>query len=89
MSNCPINTPTSSTLVSFTVGVNNYKKVLGQDVLSAIGTGIIYKRQVVLKTGLIVEEDENIDFENVKSYKYYVVTNKHIVVDGDSFTIHC
>ena len=80
--------PLIDNTISFTVGVNNYKKVLGQDVLSAIGTGIIYKRQVVLKTGLIVEEDENIDFESVKSYKYYVVTNKHIVVDGDSFTIY-
>ena len=80
--------PLIDNTISFTVGVNNYKKSLGKDVLNALGTGIIYKRQIVLKTGEVIQEDENINYENVKSYKYYVVTNKHIVVDGDSFTIY-
>ena len=72
--------PLIDNTISFTVGVNNYKKVFGQDVLSAIGTGIIYKRQVVLKTGLIVEEDENIDFENTQVLPNVVGSMKDIAI---------
>lgn len=73
---------------SYVIGVNNYQKYFGQEKLYGIGSGIIYKRQTVLKNGEICN-DENIDKSEIKHYKYYVVTNKHVVINNSSLSIYC
>lgn len=73
---------------SYVIGVNNYQKYFDQEKLYGIGSGIIYKRQAILKTGEICN-DENIDRAEIKHYKYYVVTNKHVVINNSSLSIYC
>ncbi len=74
---------------SYVIGVNNYKKVLGVEKLYGIGSGIIYKRQIVLKSGETVDYDKSIDISLISNYKYYVVTNKHVILDNSSLSIYC
>lgn len=74
---------------SYVIGVNNYiTNRFNQEVLYGIGSGIIYKRQAVLNNGEISNE-ENISKDEIKYYKYYVVTNKHVVLNNNSLKVYC
>lgn len=73
---------------SYVIGVNNYiLNRFNQEVLYGIGSGIIYKRQAILNNGEI-SEDENISKNEIKYYKYYVVTNKHVISDNNSLSVY-
>ena len=73
---------------SYVIGVNSYKTSWGKETLSSIGSGVIYRREIVLRTGETIAYDENVDTSLIKNYKYHVITNKHVVVDGSKFTIY-
>lgn len=74
---------------SYVIGVNNYMlNRFNQEALYAIGSGIIYKRQVILNNGEI-SNDENISRNEIKYYRYYVVTNKHVVQNNNSLKVYC
>lgn len=74
---------------SYVIGVNNYiVNRFNQEVLYGIGSGIIYKRQAVLNNGEIITNDENISKNEIKYYKYYVVTNKHVVLNNNSLKVY-
>lgn len=60
-------------------GVSNYQ----QNVRVGIGTGVIYKVEANLKTGLTVPYSAEIDEMNIKSYNYFAVTNRHVIKDYD------
>lgn len=74
---------------SYVIGVNNYRKSLGKESLYGSGSGIIYKRQIILKSGETVDDDRSIDTSLISNYKYYVVTNKHVVLNSSSLSIYC
>lgn len=51
---------------------SGFNKTQSED-LAALGSGVIYKREEILNSAGIIT-----------SYKYYVITNKHVVLDDDS-----
>lgn len=73
---------------SYVIGVNSYKTFLGNESLSNIGSGVIYRREIVLRTGETIAYDKNIDTSLIKNYKYHVITNKHVVIGGSRFTVY-
>ena len=67
------------TNIQYIVGVLGYTQSPRTRVLklSQSGTGVVYKRTYILSSGEEVSEIEN--NETFKNYKYYVITNKHLV----------
>ena len=64
---------------SFTVGVNSYQKKGSSISKLSEASGVIYKRYCVKSDGTEVEDSG--DITDFTSYKYYVITCKHIL-DG-------
>lgn len=60
------------------IGVKSYYKYFNKEYVAYDASGIIYKRTYVLTDGTEVDSLNNED-NTFKYYKYYVVTNKHIV----------
>ena len=67
------------------IGINTYVKSArtGNLTLSSSASGVIYKRTYIDLSGYEVDKVDG-DFT---SYRYYVVTNKHIVKDKKSVTV--
>ena len=60
------------------IGVKSYYKYFNKEYVAYDASGIIYKRTYVLTDGTEVDSLNN-ENNTFKYYKYYVVTNKHIV----------
>lgn len=75
-------------------GVANYRRMLNengqmQSVRYSIGSGAIYKSWFTLTDGSVIYNLEGLDsFEDVKTYHYYLVTNKHVVKGSDEVKIY-
>lgn len=67
------------------LGVSNYSNSLFDDSVS-YGSGFVYKTIAIMKDGTEKSYDEVLDSDQVKTFKYYLVTNRH-VVEGDSQTL--
>lgn len=75
-------------------GVANYQNVLttgGNYQLQkmSIGSGVIYKVWFELADGSLVHDIEDLEsFKDVKTYHYFLVTNKHVVKGSDALKIY-
>lgn len=66
------------------LGVSNYKKsVVNPEV--HYGSGFVYKTIAIMKDGSQKSYEEVLDSNDVDHFKYYLVTNRH-VVEGDGYT---
>ena len=71
---------------SYVIGVNGFKSNnIGIETASTPASGIVYKRQYVLKSGEVVDEVETLD--DVRCYKYYAITNRHVVKGMKRITV--
>lgn len=71
------------------VGVSTYNlDANNASTIASSASGIIYKRNIVLKSGVEVAYDANIATTNIKNYKYYVMTNRHVIVKGTLIKIY-
>ena len=65
------------------IGVTTYVLERNRVVESDFGSGIIYKMNVIYKDGTVVtdvkEASEIMNLENIKTFEYYVITNRHII----------
>lgn len=75
-------------------GVANYRNLLNdkgqiQSIRYSIGSGAIYKGWFTLTDGSVIYNlDELESFKDVKTYHYYLVTNKHVVKGSDAVKIY-
>lgn len=71
------------------LGVSVYTR---QDIygynLVGVGSGIVYKGYAELEDGSEVDLEETINSNNVKTYHYYLVTNRHVIKGGDVVKIY-
>lgn len=66
------------------LGVSNYERTFGGLSLRGVGSGFVYKTIAIMKDGTEKAWDETLDSKDVKTYKYYLITNRHVVVGKDS-----
>lgn len=71
---------------SFIIGVNGYSTSRGTETQSTSGTGTIYKRYCVLSDGTEVLDDGSV--KDFSSYKYYVITCKHLINKVNKVTVY-
>ena len=71
---------------SYLIGVNGYHSGFGKtEVSDTPASGIVYKRQYVLSSGQVKNSvNEN---DEVVSYKYYAITNRHVVKNTTKITV--
>ncbi len=67
------------------IGVSNYKQTLVGTQLQGTGSGFVYKSIAIMNNGEQKDYKEVLDSKDIKNYKYYVITNRH-VVEGDKYT---
>lgn len=71
------------------IGVNNYTLSINNELkLSKSGSGVIYKRFCVYENGDKVLDDGTIDYNEVDHFTYYVITNKHIVIENHLLKVY-
>ena len=72
---------TSSSLVGVSTYIMQRNRILESD----FGSGIIYKMNVLYNDGTILSdvktESEIVNLEEVKTFEYYVITNRHLIYD--------
>lgn len=69
------------------IGVRSYYRYYNKEYVAYEASGIIYKRTYILNDGTEVSSLESVN-EKFKEYKYYVVTNKHIVNNMSNVKIY-
>ncbi|HHU56603.1 MAG TPA: trypsin-like serine protease [Acholeplasmataceae bacterium] len=70
---------------SYVIGVSNY---LNSNTV-VIGSGIIYKRHIVLKNGDIIENIDDISkINNIERFDYWVITNRHVIINNSRLAIY-
>lgn len=67
---------------SGTIGIANYSANGFTLSTQATGSGFIFDGYAILKNGNTIEMDEVTNESNVKEYKYYAITNYHVIEDG-------
>jgi serine protease Do len=72
------------------LGVANYKyDTNGNLKSSSIGSGVVYKVWFTLNDGTVIDDIKDLhDFKNVKTYHYYMLTNKHVVLGADEVKVY-
>lgn len=66
------------------LGVSNYKQTLFGLEGQSVGSGFVYKTQIVLNNNSIIDYAGNLEREDIKHFKYHLITNRH-VVEGDGY----
>lgn len=75
--------------LSSVIGISTYvNTIMGTNILYSIGSGVIYKRNIVLKSGEEVAYSKDISTDDIENYKYYVITNKHVIESGSTYKIY-
>jgi len=72
-------------------GVSNYvlDDETGKLVKNSLGSGSVYKSWFILHDGSIIYDlDDIISFDDVKTFSYYLVTNRHVVEGSDAVKIY-
>lgn len=66
------------------VGVSNYKaSFFGGSRLSGTGSGVIYDAKAIMEDGTVrTDIAATMDSDDVKIYEYFLVTNRHVVIDA-------
>lgn len=81
----PIITKGLSSLIGVsTYNLNSYQ----EEVINATASGVIYKRNIVLKTDEEVLYDPSIATEDIQYYQYYVMTNRHVIQNSEIIKIY-
>jgi serine protease Do len=72
------------------LGVSNYKYDKDNDLVrNSLGSGFIYKIEFMLKNGTTVYDLKDIKtFNEVETYKYYMITNRHVVEGSDALKVY-
>jgi len=71
------------------LGVSNYVKNNKTFVRASIGSGFVYKVLFVLKDGSVLDSINQVrTFKEVEYFKYYVITNRHVVEDADALKVY-
>lgn len=72
------------------VGVSNYKKnYLYGSVLNSTGSGVIYDCSATLQDGSTISDCSlTKDRNDVKTYNYYAVTNRHVIEDNYKIMVY-
>lgn len=70
------------------IGVNNYKLTGKSSSLQYSGSGVIYRRDIVLKNGEVITEYSDISAYDIKEFNYYVMTNRHVVKGANDLAIY-
>lgn len=72
------------------IGVSNYQRNLGINmVLTGTGSGVIYGCEAKMKNGSTVSNCETtINSNEVETYNYLVVTNRHVVKDSQMLKVY-
>lgn len=73
-----------NTNMSSLVGVSTYVYERNKVKESDFGSGIIYKMNVICNDGNVIKDVKDIneiDVSKIKSFEYYVITNRHIIYD--------
>ena len=67
------------------LGVSNYRRGLTGLVSRGVGSGFVYKTIAIMKDGTEKPWEETLDSNDVKTYKYYLITNRHVII-GEDYT---
>ncbi len=70
------------------IGVHNYLSSLSGSSLQYSGSGVIYRRDTVLKNDEIITDDSHLNLDDIKEFNYYVMTNRHVVKNASNLTIY-
>ncbi|MDD3191464.1 MAG: trypsin-like peptidase domain-containing protein [Bacilli bacterium] len=67
------------------IGVAHYATAGLPGIYTLVGTGsgVIYKGFAILNDDTITPIEDTVDSEDVKTYEYYFVTNRHVVLNDD------
>ena len=75
--------------LSSLIGVSTYNlDTAGNEIIVSTASGVIYKRNILLKTGEEVAYDQNIETNDIEDYKYYVLTNRHVIQNSKIIRIY-
>ncbi|MDD3106587.1 MAG: trypsin-like peptidase domain-containing protein [Bacilli bacterium] len=81
--------PIISKGLSSLIGVSTYNvDTAGNEIIVSTASGVIYKRNILLKTGEEVAYDQNIETNDIEDYKYYVLTNRHVIQNSKIIRIY-
>lgn len=73
---------------SSVIGVSNYQlNNYGVATIFSESSGVIYKRLAILKDNTIIDDDTMFDHDDIRTFRYYVVTNRHVIIDADIIKI--
>ena len=78
-------------VINTVVGVEKYILSNNKKVLSDFGSGIIYRRDAILKDGTIITNitDLNeLDVTDILTFKYYVISTRNLVQNSDQIKIY-
>lgn len=72
------------------LGVSNYQYDVYNDLMrNSIGSGFVYKVEFHLEDGSIIYDlDDLRTFRDVKTYRHYLITNRHVVEGADALKIY-
>lgn len=71
------------------LGVTNYKRDKLTYKIEGTGSGVVYKCEAILKDGSTNKDCSSTKNSNtVEVYKYYMITNKHVVKDADKLEVY-
>lgn len=75
--------------LSSLIGVSTYSiNTVGEEIVASTASGVIYKRNIVLKSGIEIAYDQNIETKEIDFYQYYVMTNRHVIQNGTIIRIY-
>ena len=71
------------------IGIEKYERKNGRKELTDFGSGIIYRRDAILKDGTIVENvSYGDDFSNLDTFKYYVISTRNLVQNTEQVKVY-
>lgn len=71
------------------LGVSNYQRsALGIYSLEAVGSGVVYRGIAIMNDDTEVAIDDTLDSESVRIYRYYLVTNRHVIENSDRVRVY-
>ena len=72
---------------SYTIGIKRYDSDrYGDSTLTGSYGGFVYKRMYILQNGDLVSSKNEGDV--IKGYKYYALTNRHVIKDASSLVVY-
>jgi S1-C subfamily serine protease len=71
------------------IGVSTYNlNDYNEEIIVATASGVIYKRNIVLKTDEEIAYNQTIPTKDIKHYQYYVMTNRHVIQNSKIIKIY-